>query len=199
MKKKKSDSQPVSYLTSYWGLRHQPQHGGVGAGVSGMVAESWRGDERLPGDLTERHRLEHFHLLLQGGRRAHYCLQPKQQRWAHATRCFPPRDSAGTLMEIGVMIKRTVPIRLRPPCKPSCTGWLCTLTAEEVALAIQYLADLKGPDLPHTRVGRVKHVGVHRGVGVSSSEDKLAGIAFHVLLQTQTAHLRRQPFPKIQI
>lgn len=71
------------------------------------------------------------------------------------------------------------------------------LTVEEAALAIQYLADLKGPDLPHTRVGRVKHVGLHRGVGDPRGEDKLAGIAFHVLLQTQTAHLQKQPFKLI--
>ena len=67
-----SDSQTVSYLTSYWGLRDQPQHGGVGAGVSGRVAESWRDDERLPGNLTEWHCL----LLHQGGHQAHCCLQP---------------------------------------------------------------------------------------------------------------------------
>lgn len=55
-------------------------------------------------------------------------------------------------------------------------------TVEEVALALQYLADLKGPDLPHTWVRGVKHEGLHRGVGCPRSEDKLAGIAFHVLL-----------------
>lgn len=63
-------------------------------------------------------------------------------------------------------------------------------TVEEVALALQYLADLKGPDLPHTWVGGVKHEGL-RGVGCPRSEDKLAGIAFHVLLETQAADLHR--------
>lgn len=65
-------------------------------------------------------------------------------------------------------------------------------TVEEVALALQYLADLQGPHLPHTRVGGVKHEGLHRGVSRPRSEEKLAGIAFHVLLQTQTAYLRRE-------
>lgn len=67
-------------------------------------------------------------------------------------------------------------------------------TVEEVALTLQYLADLKGPDLPHPRVGGVKHIRLHRGVGRPRGEDKLAWIAFHVLFQTQTAYLQRQAF-----
>lgn len=74
---------------------------------------------------------------------------------------------------------------------------MCLLTIEEVALTIQYLADLKGPDLSHTRVGRVKHVGLHQGIGGPRGEDKLARIAFDVLLQTQTAYLQRQPYKLI--
>lgn len=34
-------------------------------------------------------------------------------------------------------------------------------TVEEVALALHYLAYLKGPDLPHTWVGGVKNEGLH--------------------------------------
>lgn len=62
-------------------------------------------------------------------------------------------------------------------------------TIEEVALALEYLADLQGPDLAHPRVGRVKHEGLHSAVARPGSQGELAGIALHALLQTQTAHL----------
>lgn len=42
--------------------------------------------------------------------------------------------------------------------------YVCQPTVEEVALALQYLADLKGPDLTHTWVGGVKHKGLHGAV-----------------------------------
>lgn len=82
------------------------------------------------------------------------------------------------------MIKRRMPVMQRDPSSKTLSTGLCVCmpTVEEVALALQYLADLKGPDLPHTLVGGVKHKGLHRGVGCPRSEDKLAGIAFHVLL-----------------
>lgn len=63
-------------------------------------------------------------------------------------------------------------------------------TVEEVALAFKYLADLKGPDLTYPWVGGMKHEGLHGAVGGARSENELAGVAFHVLLQTQTAYLK---------
>lgn len=63
-------------------------------------------------------------------------------------------------------------------------------TIEEVALGVEYLADLKGPDLTHPWVGGVKHKGLHGTIGRPRSENELTGIAFHVLLQTQTAYLQ---------
>lgn len=59
-------------------------------------------------------------------------------------------------------------------------------------LTVEYLADLKGPDLPHPRVGGVKHKGLHGAVGGAGGEDELVGVALHVLLQTQAAHLRAE-------
>lgn len=81
-------------------------------------------------------------------------------------------------------IKKTI-----PSIKPGVR--VCVSTIEKVALALEYLADLKGPDLTHPWVGGVKHKGLHSTVGRPSSENELAGIAFHVLLQTQTAYLQR--------
>lgn len=56
-------------------------------------------------------------------------------------------------------------------------------------MALEYLADLKGPDLTHPWVGRVKHEGLHGAVGRPRGENELTGITFHIVLQTQTAHL----------
>lgn len=67
---------------------------------------------------------------------------------------------------------------------------MCPPTIEEVALAFEYLADLKGPDFTHPWVGGVKHEGLHGAAGRPRGEDELAGVALHVLLQTQTAHLQ---------
>lgn len=63
----------------------------------------------------------------------------------------------------------------------SCVS-VCEPTIEEVALALKYLADLKGPDLTHPRVGRVKHKRLHGAVGRPRSKNELTGIAFHILL-----------------
>lgn len=62
-------------------------------------------------------------------------------------------------------------------------------TVEEVALALDHLADLKGPDVTHPWMGGVKHEGLHGAAGCPRSEDELTGITFHALLQTQAAHL----------
>lgn len=59
---------------------------------------------------------------------------------------------------------------------------VCQPTIEEVALALEYLADLKGPHLTHTWVGGVKHKGLHRAVGRPRSENELTGITLHILL-----------------
>lgn len=58
----------------------------------------------------------------------------------------------------------------------------CVCTIEEVALALEYLADLKGPDLTHPWVGGVKHKGLRGAVGRSWGESELTGITFCILL-----------------
>lgn len=63
-------------------------------------------------------------------------------------------------------------------------------TIEEVALVLQYLADLKGPDLTHSWMCGMKHKGLHSTVGRPRSKNELTGITFHILLQTQTADLQ---------
>lgn len=63
-------------------------------------------------------------------------------------------------------------------------------TVEEVVLTVEHLADLKGPDFSHAGVGGVKHEGLHSAVGGTGGEDELVGVALHVLLQTQAAHLQ---------
>lgn len=68
--------------------------------------------------------------------------------------------------------------------------FVCQYTIEEVALAFKYLADPKGPDLTHSRMSGVKDEGLHRAVGQPRSDSELTRVVFHVLLQTQTAHLR---------
>lgn len=67
---------------------------------------------------------------------------------------------------------------------------VCERTVEEVALALKYLADLKGPDLTHPWVGGMKHKRLHGAVGRPRSENKLTGVTFHILFQTQTAYLK---------
>lgn len=57
-------------------------------------------------------------------------------------------------------------------------------------LTVEDLADLKGPDLSHPGVGGVKHEGLHGAVGGAGGEDELVGVALHVLLQAQAAHLQ---------
>lgn len=74
---------------------------------------------------------------------------------------------------------------------------VCQHTIEEVALALQHLADLESPDLPHARVGGVKHERLHGGIRQSASENELAGITFYVLLQTQTAHLEPSDIKRV--
>lgn len=63
-------------------------------------------------------------------------------------------------------------------------------TVEEVALALKYLGDLKGPDLTHPWVGGVEDIGLRGTVGQARSQHELTGITFNVLLQTQTAYLK---------
>jgi len=73
-----------------------------------------------------------------------------------------------------------------PVCVCVC---VCPPTIEEVALALEYLADLKGPDLTHPGVGGVKHEGLHGAVGRPRSEDELTGVALQILLHPQAADL----------
>lgn len=69
---------------------------------------------------------------------------------------------------------------------------MCRCTIEKVALALEYLADLKGPDLTHPWMGGVKHEGLDGAIGRPRGENKLTGIAVYILLQTQTAHLQSE-------
>lgn len=92
------------------------------------------------------------------------------------------RDKGGFVLNSSVTsrsleIKRPVFVRV------------CSFTIEKIALALEYLADLKGPDLTHPWVRGVKHEGLHGGVGRPRSENELTRITFYILLQTQTADL----------
>ena len=64
---------------------------------------------------------------------------------------------------------------------------MCTI--EEVALALQYLADLKGPDLPDTQVGGVEDKGFYAAIGHPRRQHKLTGVTVHTVLQPETTDL----------
>lgn len=63
-------------------------------------------------------------------------------------------------------------------------------TVEEVALALQDLADLQYPHLSHAWVGRVQDEGLCASVGDPGGQGELTGVAVHAVLKAQTAHLR---------
>lgn len=87
----------VSYLTSYWGPRLQPQDDGGGVGANERVGESWRVDVSHPGDLKEWHYPE-FHHQLHGAQWTHCFLQMELPRWVCRTHRSAPRDSSDTLL-----------------------------------------------------------------------------------------------------
>lgn len=72
-------------------------------------------------------------------------------------------------------------------------------TVEEVVLTVEYLADLQGPDLSDSGVGRVQHEGLHGAVGGAGGEDELVGVALHVLLQTEATHLQDEKFDEARL
>jgi len=63
------------------------------------------------------------------------------------------------------------------------------LTAEEVVLALQHLADLQDPDLADPGVGGVELEGLSAAVSPPGRQGEPAGIPLLALLQTQTAYL----------
>lgn len=63
-------------------------------------------------------------------------------------------------------------------------------TSEEVALGLQDLVNLQGPDLPDSRVGGVQEKGLDAAVWHSGGHGKLTRVTVCTVLQAQTAHLR---------
>lgn len=59
-------------------------------------------------------------------------------------------------------------------------------------MALQYLADLKGPDLTHSQVGGVEDEGFYAAIGHPRGQHKLTGVTVHTVLQPQTTDLERE-------
>lgn len=65
-------------------------------------------------------------------------------------------------------------------------------TSEEVALGLEDLVDLQGPDLPDAEVGGVQEEGLKAAVRHSGGQCKLARVTVCAVLQAQTVHLHTQ-------
>lgn len=62
-------------------------------------------------------------------------------------------------------------------------------TSEEVALGLQDLVDLHGPDLPDSRVGGVQEKGLNAAIWHSGGQGKLTWVTIYTVLQAQTVYL----------
>lgn len=81
---------------------------------------------------------------------------------------------------------KTLRAGLRGKCKTvQCSRY----TSEKVALAIQDLVDLQGPDLPDSRVGGVQEKGLDAAIWHSGGQCKLTRVAVCTVLHAQTVHL----------
>ncbi len=62
-------------------------------------------------------------------------------------------------------------------------------TIEEIALALQDLADLQHPDLSDSRVAWVQNKGLFTAIGHSGGQCEFKWVSIHTILKPQTAHL----------
>lgn len=70
-----------------------------------------------------------------------------------------------------------------------CLPWYHSLTIEEIALVLQYLANLEHPDLTDSGTHWMKGVSLQGATWWSGGECELAGI-FWMFFQAQPAHLK---------
>lgn len=68
-----------------------------------------------------------------------------------------------------------------------CIASCCTI--EEIALALQDLADLQHPDLSDSRVAWVQNKGLFATIGHSGGQCEFTWVSINIILKPQTAQL----------